>query len=70
MALLLIFSGAVVFAVLAALSFRWLQVQERIGIEAAKAGGDERAKVIDELQRQVKKIEGYISGEDIRQIEK
>jgi hypothetical protein len=58
--------GFVAAALAAVLMWRWMQVAERIGIEKAKAGGDERAKAIEQLTTRVGDIERYMSGEDIK----
>ena len=48
--------------IMGVLLWRWMEVYERVGIERAKAGGDERALAMKELSTRVDKIEKYMDG--------
>jgi hypothetical protein len=63
---LILVCGLAVIAVSCVLTWRWLEVHERIGVEREKAGGSELAQTVIELTGRVEKIERYMSGEDVK----
>ena len=52
--------------IMGVLLWRYIEVYERVGIERAKAGGDQRALAVEDLSTRVDEIEKYMTGEDYR----
>lgn len=58
----IILSAIVLFAALAVLGWRWLDLVEKVKVERERAGGSDRAKKLSELDTRVGIIEKYVRG--------